>query len=90
MDINKVIQIVRSLKEETAITNIAGSSSLGYNPETETPPVDKKWFNMYKRCFNCQVDFEADLRIKGLWEEYQNFIHNSDVEGLVAVTHRSK
>jgi hypothetical protein len=42
MDINKVIQIVRSLKEETAITNIAGSSSLGYNPETETPPVDKK------------------------------------------------
>jgi hypothetical protein len=47
------------------------------------PHLDKKWFNMYKRCFNCQIDFEADLRIKGLWEEYQNFIHNSDVEGLI-------
>ena len=51
--------------------------------KTMKPHLDKKWFNMYKRCFNCQVDFEADLRIKGLWEEYQNFIHNSDVEGLI-------
>ena len=51
--------------------------------KTMKPHLDKKWFYMYKRCFNCQVDFEADLRIKGLWEEYQNFIHNSDVEGLI-------
>jgi hypothetical protein len=47
------------------------------------PYLDKKWFNMYKRCFNCQIDFETDLRAKGLWEEYQTFLHNSDVEGLI-------
>jgi len=47
------------------------------------PHLDKKWFNMYKRCFNCQVDFETDLRVKGLWEEYQTFLHNSDVDGLI-------
>jgi hypothetical protein len=47
------------------------------------PHLDKKWFNMYKRCFNCQIDFETDLRIKGLWEEYQTFLHNSDVEGMI-------
>jgi hypothetical protein len=47
------------------------------------PYLDKKWFNMYKRCFNCQIDFETDLRAKGLWGEYQTFLHNSDVEGLI-------
>jgi hypothetical protein len=47
------------------------------------PYLDKKWFNMYKRCFNCQIDFETDLRAKGLWGEYQTFLYNSDVEGLI-------
>lgn len=47
------------------------------------PYLDKKWFNMYKRCFNCQIDFETSLRTQGLWEEYQTFLHNSDVEGLI-------
>ena len=47
------------------------------------PHLDKKWYNMYKRCFNCQIDFETSLRTQGLWEEYQTFLHNSDVEGLI-------
>jgi hypothetical protein len=47
------------------------------------PHLDKRWFNMYKRCFNCQIDFETSLRTQGLWEEYQNFLHNSDVEGMI-------
>jgi hypothetical protein len=47
------------------------------------PHLDKKWFNMYKRCFNCQIDFETSLRTQGLWEEYQTLLHNSDVEGLI-------
>lgn len=41
MDINKIINIIRTLKEES-ITNVSGSSSLGFNPESETPPVNKK------------------------------------------------
>jgi hypothetical protein len=46
------------------------------------PHLDKKWFNMYKRCFNCQVDFEAAIRREGLWEEYQKNMFNSDIDGL--------
>jgi hypothetical protein len=47
------------------------------------PHLDKKWFKMYKRCFNCQIDFEADIRRQGLWEEYEKMIFNSDIEGLI-------
>jgi len=42
MDIDKIIGIVRTLKEESAIANVVGTGekSVGYNIETETPPVD--------------------------------------------------
>lgn len=43
MDINKVIDIVRFFKEEGeggAPTNVSGSASLGFDPNTETPPVN--------------------------------------------------
>ena len=42
MDINKIIKIVRELKEEGGIANVTGSAALGFNPETETPPVNLK------------------------------------------------
>ena len=47
------------------------------------PHLDKKWYKMYHRCFNCQIDFEAEIRRQGLWEEYQKVIFNSDIEGLM-------
>ena len=47
------------------------------------PHLDKKWYKMYHRCFNCQIDFEAEIRRQGLWEEYQKMIFNSDIEGLM-------
>jgi uncharacterized CHY-type Zn-finger protein len=47
------------------------------------PHLDKKWYNMYKRCFNCQIDFEAAIRREGLWEEYEKTIYNSDIEGII-------
>ena len=48
MDINKIIHIVRSLKEDTSIANVIGTSNpgekaLGYNIETGTPPVKKTY-----------------------------------------------
>lgn len=64
MDINKIIHIVRSLKEDTSIANVIGTSNpgekaLGYNIETGTPPVRKtyakggkgsrKWWLQYLR-----------------------------------------
>ena len=46
------------------------------------PHLDKKWFTLYKRCFNCQVTFESEIRRKGLWEEYEKTIFNEDIDGL--------
>ena len=44
---------------------------------------DKGFYLQYKRCFNCHVDFETELRIKGLWEDYQKHIINSDIDGMI-------
>lgn len=38
---------------------------------------------MYKRCFNCQVDFESEIKKQGLWEEYEKNIINSDIDSVV-------
>jgi len=43
-------------------------------PECSKPMTywqDKNFYNLYKRCFNCQVVFESALRREGVWEEYQ-------------------
>ena len=44
---------------------------------------DKNFYNLYKRCFNCQVDFEGELRVKGLFEEYKNNIINNDIDNFI-------
>jgi hypothetical protein len=43
---------------------------------------DKLFYLQYKRCFNCQIDFETELKIKGLWGEYEKHIINSDIDGI--------
>lgn len=42
--IDRLIESVKKLKEEgvSGIANTAGPSSLGFDPNTETPPVRKK------------------------------------------------
>jgi transcription elongation factor Elf1 len=47
------------------------------------PHLDKRFWIMYKRCFNCQVDFEAEIRRQGLWEEYERTIINSDIDFMI-------
>ena len=44
---------------------------------------DKQFYIQYKRCFNCQIEFETDLKKKGLWAEYEKFVINSDLDGLI-------
>jgi hypothetical protein len=44
---------------------------------------DKLFYIQYSRCFNCQIDFETDIRKMGLWEEYENKIINSDIDHLI-------
>lgn len=38
--LDKLILIVRNIKEEAIPTNAANSAGLGFNPDTESPPVD--------------------------------------------------
>jgi len=44
---------------------------------------DKLFYIQYKRCFNCQIDFETNLRKLGLWEEYEKNILNSDIDHVI-------
>jgi len=44
---------------------------------------DKLFYLQYKRCFDCQIDFETELKIKGLWNDYEKHIINSDIDGII-------
>ena len=44
---------------------------------------DKLFYIQYNRCFDCQIEFETDLRKLGLWEEYEKNIVNSDLDYLI-------
>jgi len=44
---------------------------------------DKDYYNIHKKCFDCVIDFEHDLRKAGLWEEYEKNIRNADIDGFI-------
>lgn len=44
---------------------------------------DSQFYVIHKRCFNCQVSFETELKRTGKWEEYQKEIHNSEIDNMV-------
>ena len=44
---------------------------------------DKLFWSTYRHCFNCQIDFEQELRLNGLWEEYQTRLHNEGVDKFI-------
>ena len=55
-------------------------------PECSTPMTywqDKNFYNLYKRCFDCQVGFEGQLKIEGLFEEYKKNIINNDIDNFI-------
>jgi hypothetical protein len=35
------------------------------------PHLDKKWFQLYQHCFDCQIDFEHKLHIEKKYEVYE-------------------
>ena len=34
-------------------------------------------------CFNCVIDMEIKLKKEGKWEEYENNIHNNEIENKI-------
>ena len=47
------------------------------------PHLDKEWYIRFNRCFNCQVDFEFEIRKNNKWEEYTKEIDNSHIDGVI-------
>jgi hypothetical protein len=44
---------------------------------------DSDYFKIHKKCFDCVIEFETDLKAKGLWEEYNKKIHNSEIDNFI-------
>ena len=45
--------------------------------------LDKPYYNIHKKCFNCVVEFEHDLKKAGLYEAYSKNIHNSEIDSFI-------
>lgn len=45
--------------------------------------LDKDYYRVHKKCFNCVIDFETQLRTKGLFEEYYNQLHSQGVDSFI-------
>ena len=44
---------------------------------------DKDYFKIHAKCYDCVIEFETELRRLGLYEEYENNLHNSEIEGFI-------
>jgi len=45
--------------------------------------LDKPYYNIHKKCFNCVVEFEHHLKVAGLYEIYEAKIINSEIDNWV-------
>jgi hypothetical protein len=46
------------------------------------PHLDKQWFIVNGHCYNCQVDYEFQLRKEGKFEEMQQQAVNDHIDGV--------
>lgn len=44
--------------------------------------TDNDFWATYRRCFNCQIDFEHELKVTGLWDEWQKSIVNEGIDSF--------
>ena len=45
---------------------------------------DKNYYMIHKKCLNCVIDFEHDLKKQGKWEEYQRNVKNNELDNRIA------
>ena len=45
---------------------------------------DKQFYIQFRRCFDCQIMFEEELKILGLWEQYDKEFINDNIEGTIS------
>ena len=46
------------------------------------PHLDKQWFIINGHCYNCQVDYEFQLRKEGKFEEMEKQVVNDHLDGI--------
>jgi hypothetical protein len=44
---------------------------------------DNQFYKIHRHCFDCHIKFEAEIKKQGKWEEYQNQIQNSEIDGMI-------
>ena len=44
---------------------------------------DKLFWNNYRRCFNCHVDFEHELKMNGLWDDWKKAMVNNAIDDFI-------
>ena len=66
-------------KKETMFPLFCGCCSKIMNHK-----YDKEIYLVHKRCFNCQISFENEIKIKGLWEVYEKSIVNPNIDFLIS------
>jgi hypothetical protein len=44
---------------------------------------DKNYYMIHKKCLNCVIDFETELRRIGAWEEYEKKIQNQEIDSFI-------
>ena len=44
---------------------------------------DKDYYKVHKKCYDCVIDFEAELRRSGLWNEYEKRLNNADIDFFI-------
>jgi hypothetical protein len=48
-----------------------------------TPRIDRVFYDIHKKCLNCVAVMETEIKREGKWEEYQNKIHNDEIDNLI-------
>ena len=46
--------------------------------------IDRAYYKVHQTCFNCVIEFEHQLKVSGMYEDYVKRIHNADIEGLIS------
>ena len=44
---------------------------------------DKLFWDNYGRCYNCHVDFEHELKLNGLWDDWKKSMTNNAVDDYI-------
>ena len=45
---------------------------------------DKNYYMIHKKCLNCVIDFETELRRIGAWDEYERKIQNQEIDSFIS------